>query len=308
MYDLIVIGGGPAALAATFYALGKRLNVVMVYEELGGKIGWLHSLGGIGQSDDLPGNELAHLLTVHTTAQPERTIDDRVLSVTTDGPIFQVHTKQHGVLHSHTVLVATGATPQRLDVPGADQVAEGGLGYSATTLAHLTRGQQVVVIGGTNRALSGAAELVDTAAKVYLVAPGALALSTPLGHALRQHPRVEILAGWDVTRLESYGSLIQVTIARQGQMRPLSADRVFVALGLVPNSEIVRDLVATDADGFIKVNALYQTSAPGLFAAGDVSSIFSENVLIAIGDGAHAAMVAYDYLLAQRLVKDVLER
>lgn len=308
MYDLIVIGGGPAALAATFYALGKLLNVVMVYEELGGKIGWLHSLGGPEQAADLPGNELAHLLTMRTLTQPERTIDDRVLAVTADGPIFQVRTEQHGVLRSHTVLVATGATPRKLDAPGTDQVSEDGLGYSATTLAHLTRGQRVAVIGGTNRALSGAAELVDTAAQVYLVAPDALALSTPLGQALRRHSRVEILERWSVTRLESYGSMIHVTIAQQGQQRALSVDRVFVALGLVPNSEIVRDLAVIDAEGFIKVNALYQTSAPGLFAAGDVSSIFSENVLIAIGDGARAAMVAYDYLLAQRLVEDVSER
>ncbi|HEY0736099.1 MAG TPA: NAD(P)/FAD-dependent oxidoreductase [Herpetosiphonaceae bacterium] len=308
MYDLIVIGGGPAALAAGLYAIGKQLNIVMVYEELGGKIGWLQSLVGPEQPPDLPGNEIAHLLMIRATTYPERAIEDRVLSVFTNGPIFNVLTEQHGVLHSRTVLVATGATPLQLDVPGAQQVGKVALSYSATTYAHLTGEQRIAVIGGTNRALSAAAELANTAAQVFLVAPGPLALSTPLGEALRQHPRVEVLAGWKATRIERDDPMITVTIAQGRHLRPLSVDRVFVALGLVPNSDMVRDLVATDSDGFIKVNAFHQTSVPGLFAAGDVSSIFSEQVLIAIGDGTRAAMAAYDYLLSERLVADVLER
>ena len=308
MYDLMVIGGGPAALAASLYARGKQLNVVMVYDELGGKIGWLQSLVGPEEPPDLPGNEIAHMLMIRATTDPDRAIEDRVLSVFTNGPIFNVVTEQHGVLHSHTVLVATGAAPQLLDVPGTEQVGAGELSYSATTYAHLTAEQRIAVIGGTNRALSAAAELAHTAAQVYLVAPGALALSTPLGEALRRHPRVEVLPGWEATRIERDGAMITVTIAHGGHRRPLSVDRVFVALGLVPNSDVVRDLVATDAEGFIKVNAFHQTSVPGLFAAGDVSSIFSEQVLIAIGDGTRAAMSAYDYLLSERLVADVLER
>jgi len=108
--------------------------------------------------------------------------------------------------------------------------------------------------------------------------------------------------------LERYAATINLMIARQGHQRSLGVDRIFVALGLVPNSAIVRDLVATDADGFITVNAFHQTSVPGLFATGDVSSSFTEQVLIAMGDGTRAAMVAYDYLLCERLVADVLER
>jgi thioredoxin reductase (NADPH) len=304
MYDLIVIGGGPAALAATFYAIGKQMNVVMVYEELGGKIGWLESLVGQGHAPYLPGNELVHLLTLRTTAQPGHTIDDRVLCVTTDGPIFNVHTQQHGVLHSHTVLVATGAAPLQLNVPGTEQIAEGGLGYSATTYAHLTTGQRVAVIGGANRALSGAAELVATAEQVYLVGASMRALITPLGQALCQHPRVEVLEEWEVRCIASHQKLITLTITRDGATRELDVDRVFVALGLVPNSNLVRDLGVTDINGFILVNAFHETALPGLFAAGDSSSLFSENVLSAIGDGARAAITAYDYLLARRLVAE----
>lgn len=308
MYDLIVIGGGPAALGALLYAIGKQMNVLMVYEELGGKIGWLQSLVGPEQPPDLPGNEIAHLLMIRATTYPERAIEDHVSAVFRNGPTFNVVTERHGVLHSRTVLVATGATPLQLEVPGTEQVGESALSYSATTYAHLSGEQRVAVIGGSNRALSAAAELAHIAAQVVLVAPGEPTLQTPLGETLRRHPRVEVIQGWEVTRIARDDSGIIVTIAHDGHRRRLSVDRVFVALGLVPNSDMVRDLVATDSAGFIKVTAFHQTSVPGLFAAGDVSAIFSEQVLIAIGDGTRAAMAAYDYLVSEWLVADVLER
>ena len=98
MYDLVVIGGGPAALAAAYFAAGKRLNAVMVYEELGGKVGWLESLTGPQQHAPLPGNELVHRLTVHITAEPGRMLDDRVLGVETTGDGFRLTTERHGTL------------------------------------------------------------------------------------------------------------------------------------------------------------------------------------------------------------------
>ncbi len=302
MYDLVVIGGGPAALAATFYAASKQLDVAMVYEELGGKIGWLQSLAGPDLHAYLPGNELAHLLTIRATTQGGRSIDDCVLSVTVSDSTFNIGTARHGTLQSRTVLVATGATPLQLQVPGVAELVEGSVGYSISTYAHVVRDQSVVVVGGTARALSGAAELATSARQVYLVAPNPVAMNAPLGQALRQHPKAELLDGWEVTGVVGAHEGIDVMVERQGQARTLSVQRVFVALGLIPNSAMVRSLVKTDANGFILVNRFHETSVPGLFAAGDVSSIFGEHVLTAIGDGARAAMTAYDYLLAQRVV------
>lgn len=304
MYDLIVIGGGPAALAAAFFAAGKQLNAIMIYEDLGGKIGWLESLVGPGYQPYMPGNELAHLLTVSATTRVDRSISDRVIRIEPVGANFTVVTANHGALQSRTVLLATGASPLPLDVPGAQRFAERGLGYSMTTHAHLVRGKQVAVIGGSLRALSGAAELAYTAGRVYLIAPDTLNLTTPLGQALRQRPNVTILEGYEVQALAGDDTLREVIVARNGQEQRLPVERAFVALGLVPNSQLVKDLVETDADGFIMVNAYHETSLPGLYAAGDVCSTFSEQVLIAIGDGARAARSAYDYLLAQWLVPD----
>ncbi|HEY0602019.1 MAG TPA: NAD(P)/FAD-dependent oxidoreductase [Herpetosiphonaceae bacterium] len=302
MYDLIIIGGGPAAMAAAFYAAGKQLNVVTIYEDLGGKIGWLQSLAGPSKEHYLPGNELMQLLTTRGLARDDAVLHDRVLRVAQGEDSYRVETQTYGVLESYTVLIATGAAPLILNVPGAQRFADRGLGYSLTTYAHLLAGQRVAVIGDTPRALSGAAEAAGTAAKVYLIVPDALDMTYPLSQALAQQPNVEIVQSAEVLELRGNNSVETLIVERDGERAELAVDRAFVALGLVPNSAIVRGLVATDANGFILVNAYHETTRPGLFAAGDVSSTFSEQVLIAIGDGARAAMSAYDYLLARRLI------
>ena len=274
----------------------------MVYEELGGKVGWLESLTGPQQRAPLPGNELVHRLTVHITAEPGRMLDDRVLGVETTDDGFRLTTARHGTLEARTVLVATGATPLPLRVPGAERFLEQGLGYSAATHAHLVAGQRVAVIGGGLRALSGAAEVAVTAAQVYLIAPSLRGSDRPLLRALAQCANVELLDGYEVRALHGAGSLESLRVDGDRGARELPIDRVFVALGVVPNSHVVANLVETDADGFIVVNPFHETSTPGVYAAGDVSTIYSEQVLTAIGDGARAAMTAYDYVLTERLL------
>jgi len=301
MYDLIIIGGGPAALSAAFYAAGKKLKLAVICEDVGGKIGWLESLTGPDQQQYLPGNELAHLLTVRAISQPQHFIHDRVTKVVKEQTTFYVTTEESGVLQAATVLIATGATPRPLDVPGAEHLVDRGLGYSSTTFAHLVENQRVAIIGDTNRAISGAAELARSAAHVLVIAARSLAHVGALGEALRRRPNVEVLEGAEVTALHGKQHVTAIEVAHQDQMRYIPVDRVFVALGLMPNSSIVSNIVETNADGFILVNAYHETSLPGLYAAGDVSTIFCEQVLSAIGDGARAAMTAYDYLLARWL-------
>lgn len=303
MYDLLIIGGGPSALAAAFFAAGKRLNAVMVYEELGGKVGWLESLTGPQRDAPLPGNELARLLTASITARPGGSIDDRVQGVENIGDGFRVSTERHGVLEARTVLVATGATPLPLQVPGAERFLEHGLGYSATTHAHLVAGQRVAVIGGGMRALSGAAEVAVTAEQVYVIAPSLRGGDRTLLQALEHRANVELLDGYEVRELRGGQTLEAVVVDGAESMRELPVERAFVALGIVPNSRLVANLVETDAQGFILVNPFHETRTPGLYAAGDVSTIYSEQVLTAIGDGARAALSAYDYVLSERLAQ-----
>jgi len=298
MYDLIIIGGGPAALSAAVYALGKQLNVLVVYESLGGKAGTQQYLRGQSGAGAMPGVEVARVLEREIAAQPERALCDRVTSVSTIEAGFQITTEHHGVYQSLAVIVATGTTPRMLDMPGAHELLGQGLGYSATTHAHLVAGKQVAVIGTTARALRGAAELVRTAARVYLIAPDAAGLDTPLAHTLQQRPNLEALAGYQVKAVNGPFNVESLVVERGDEHRWLRVEAAFVDLGLIPNSGIVQQLVQLDPAGFIRVDERNATTLAGLFAAGDVTTGFGEQVFIAIGDGARAALSAYDYLLA----------
>lgn len=298
MRDLIIIGGGAAALSASVYALGKQLDAVMVYEKIGGKAGTQQHLRGQSGDEYVAGAAAARALEQQVLAYPDRALCDRVTSVVKGDGVFQVATLQHGTLASRAVLVATGAVPRLLEAPGAAELLGQGLGYSATTHAHIVAGKPVAVIGTSVRALRGAAELARTATKVYIVAPETDGLDTPLGRALCQRPNVELIEGFQVKSVVGPFNVEALVLERGDEHRRVRVSAAFVDLGLTPNSAIVRRIAQTDAEGFIWVDELNATSLPGLFAAGDVTTAFGEQILIAIGDGARAALSAYDYILA----------
>lgn len=297
MYDLIIVGGGPSALAAATYTLGKQLNFLMVYQSIGGKAGARQQLSGAIEEEYLAGAEAVRAFERQITRQEGRALRDRVLAISKVSGVFRVETEHHGVQECEAVIVATGATPIMLDVPGARELLGQGLGYSVTTHTHLMSDKIVAVIGTTVRALRGVAELAQTAQQVYLIAPDATGLMTPLAKALRGRSNVQFFEGYAVQEVIGPFSVERLVVVRDDHTQALDVDAAFVDLGLLPNSGIVRQIVQTDPDGFIWVDDRNATSLPGMFAAGDVTTAFGEQVLIAIGDGARAALSAYDYLL-----------
>lgn len=298
MHDLIIVGGGAAAMSAAVYAFGKQLDAVMVFETIGGKAGTRQQLQGQANEEYVAGAEAARALERQLVANAPHMICDRVTAIHKHDGVFAVTTEQHGTLEGLAVLIATGANPVRLDAPGAAELLNQGLGYSATTHAHLVAGKPVAVIGATVRALRGAAELDRSAAHVYVVVPGEGELETPLGRALRQRPNVEVLEGYHVKAVVGPFNVAALVVERGEDHRRLRVNAAFVDLGLRPNSALVQQLAQTDEEGFVWVDERYATTLPGLFAAGDVTTSFGEQILIAIGDGARAALSAYDYILA----------
>ncbi|MDZ4717224.1 MAG: NAD(P)/FAD-dependent oxidoreductase [Roseiflexaceae bacterium] len=299
MYDLIIIGGGAAALSAATYALGKRLEVRIIYQNLGGKSGWRQNLTGQEGAEQLPASDAVRSLERYISMQAGVTLHDGVTKVTRYGDGFQIETFRNGTLEAHALIIATGAGPVRLDVPGAEELLGQGLGYSVTTHSHLLEGKTSAVIGSTTRALRGAAELSRTAAKVYLIIPNETNMVAPMINSLQQRPNVEVLVGYNVQEVVGPMNVEELVISHAGKTRRLAVDAAFVDLGLIPHSEIVKGLVQTDDQGFIVIDGHNRTTLPGLFAAGDVTTAFGEQALIAAGDGARAALSAYDYLLAR---------
>ncbi len=299
MHELIIVGGGAAALSAGMYALGKQLDFLMIYESLGGKAGWRQNLVGQEEVEYLAGEEAVRLFERKIAMQADHTLRDTVTSIRRSASGFEVETRNSGVMEAAAVIVATGALPMRLNVPGAQELLGQGLGYSVTTHAHLLAGKTAAVIGGTHRALRGVAELARTAEKVYLIVPESSPVPPPMMHAIGNRANVEILIGYTVEEVAGPMNVEEIVVVRDGQRRRIAIDAAFVDVGLKPQSECVRQIARTDQDGYIWVDERMATTVPGLFAAGDVTTAFGEQVLIAIGDGARAALSAYDYLLAR---------
>jgi thioredoxin reductase len=307
MYDLIILGGGPAGLTAMVYALRKRLEVLLITRNLGGKTNYRLQLPDVEHHLVINGEEIVGRFVNEVEYLDFARKMERAESVERAPGGYLVRTREGGEYTARSLILATGANARWLEVPGEKEYMMRGLCYSAVSYAPLFIGRDTVVIGDGNLALRAAAELAQIARQVTLVAPAHGELGGSLGQRLSSLPNVLILEGFNVERVEGDQYARSLVVKREGEEpRTLRASAFFVELGLTPNSRLVQGLVALDAAGRIQVDARNRTSAPGIFAAGDVTNVYAEQVLIAVGEGAKAALSAYDYLLEQPAQEPVM--
>ncbi|HLF28735.1 MAG TPA: NAD(P)/FAD-dependent oxidoreductase [Anaerolineae bacterium] len=299
MYDLIIIGGGPAGLTAAIYAIRKRLETLLISKDLGGKTNFTLELPDVELHNVISGQEIigkfrreieyldfAHVLD---GAEKVETLERGYTVTTTSGKRFT----------AKALIVATGARGRRLNVPGEKEFMMRGLCYSAVSYAPLFIEKRAIVIGDRPLALRAAAELAQVANQVTLVAPEPDKLDTPLGRKLRKTKNVTVLEGFQVREVKGDRFARSVVVGSDGDVREIEMDAAFVELELLPRSEAVAHLVELDPQGRVKIDAENRTSRLGIFAAGDVTNIHAEQVLISVGEGAKAALSAYEYLLKE---------
>lgn len=298
MYDLIIIGGGPAGLTAMIYAIRKRLNALLVSKDLGGKTMWRLELPWVEEYQVIKGLEVVNKFKSELEYLSFARHMEAVERVERREQGFCVITKGGGELMAKAVIVATGTKQERLGVPGEKEFLMRGLCYSALSYAPLFIDRKTAVIGDSELALRSTAELATVARHVTLIGTSAETLKSTLGDKVKNSPNVAILEKYQVTEVKGdrYAERLVVK-SPQGETREVEAEGTFIELGLVPNSQMVADLVKLDSQGRICVDCFCRTNVPGIFAAGDVTDTFAEQVLIAVGEGAKAALSAYDYLL-----------
>ena len=299
MYDLIIIGGGPAGLTATIYALRKRLNVLLITKDLGGKTNYRLQLPDIEHHLVINGEEVVSNFVNEIEYLDFSRVMDKVEKVEKVHDGYHVQIRSGLEYTARALLIATGANAQRLNVPGEKDYMMRGLCYSAVSYAPLFVERTTVVIGDTGLALRAALELAQICHQVTLVAPTHGDLDSELGKRLVTAPNVTLMEGYRVERVLGDEYARTLVIKKGADVRELHADAFFVELELLPNAGLVSHLADCDSKGRIKIDARNRTTAPGLFAAGDVTDAFAEQVLIAIGEGAKAALAAYEYLLEQ---------
>jgi alkyl hydroperoxide reductase subunit F len=295
MPELIVVGGGPSGLTAAFYAVRRRLEVLLVSPELGGQTRLQSALPGFEEHQVIRGNELVTRFAreLEYLGYPLRKAAVEKVSAADGG--FRVRLAaaesraadgttagQAGAageeLSARAVILATGCRPQPLGVEGEAALFQRGLYASAASYAHLFLDKSVLVVGQGPRAHAAAAELAASGARVRLLQPGERLLALRGGPERGQAPSVQ-------------------AVLETGEGRTtLAVDGVFNALEPSPNSGPVAGLAELDAAGYVRVDARCRSSRAGLFAAGDVTDVHREQVLVAVGEGAKAFLSAAEFL------------
>lgn len=307
MPELIIAGAGPAGLTAAIYAVRRRVDVLLVSPDLGGKTRFRPSLPGLEEHRVIRGadlvsrfiKELEYLQFAHRLESVERI--GQASSRESQESRFQVRLADGEELAARAVILATGCEAARLNVAGEKELFLKGVYSSAISYAHLFTDKAVLVVGDSPRALRAAAELALGASAVYLAGSFAKGSADPQAGKLKERlssdSRLTLLEGWRLREIRGAGFVQEALLeGPEGESRTLRIDGLFNELEPRPNSEPVSGLVELNERGFVRVDSRNRTSRPGLFAAGDVTDVHREQILVAIGEGAKAALSAMEFL------------
>jgi len=302
MRDLVIVGGGPAGLAAAIYGgRAMRKPLVIAGGAAGGQLTTVREIENYpGFPDGITGPELAGLLQRQAERFGAELMTDMVTGVDFGASPFRLQTEYSGDVEARAVIIATGTSKRKLGVPGEEEFIGRGVSYCATCDAFFYRGKTVAVVGGGNSALQEALELTRYAEKVYVIhRRSMMRAETLLVERALSHPKIEVLWQRIVDRIEGDQTVRALRLCepsgRQDEAE-LPVDGVFVYVGTTPNTEFLRGGIEMDARGHLAVDGFGRTSVPGVFAAGDCRKDVQEQVVIAAGSGAVAAMAAQEYL------------
>jgi thioredoxin reductase (NADPH) len=296
LYDVIIIGGGPAGLTAAVYARRANKSVLVIEKgSFGGQITQSPKVENIPGFVALSGNEFGEKLIEQAMEQGADIEVAEVLKVE-NGDIKVVKTDS-GDFEGKTVIVATGATHRLLGLEGEDKFIGEGISFCAVCDGAFYAGKTVAVIGGGNSALQEALMLSDLCKKVYVVQNlDRLTGEKKLSELLYQKENVEVILSSVVESIMGDDVLNGIVIKNGENRRTLIIDGMFVAIGLIPQNEIVSDVIALNSWGYVDAGESCVTSCAGIFAAGDCRSKRIRQVATACADGAVAALAACDYI------------
>ena len=256
MYDLSIIGGGPAGLTAAVYAIRKRLNLLLLTKDLGGKTNYRLALPWVQDYQVIRGLEIVNKFRSELEYLDFARHIEAVKNISQKNGSFGVTTKGGAELEAKAIIIATGARQVRMGVPGEKEFTMKGLCYSALSYAPLFIEKTTIVVGDEELALRSAAELSTVAKQVYLICNDESALETPVGHKLRAAENVTILRDHDIVEVQGdeYARKLRLRDPR-GTLVDYVADGMVVVKALAPNRDLVRDLVELDERGGIIVES-----------------------------------------------------
>ncbi len=304
MYDLMIVGGGPAGLSAGVYAARKQLSTLLISIDIGGQVNKTLGVENYIGYQFIEGPELIDKFQAQVSQFP---IDQKIGNVVSRlerlDDSFEAISEAGDKYQATAVIYAAGKSPRKLNVPGEVELTGRGVTYCAICDGPVFSGQRVAVVGGGNSAFEAALDMVKISEHVDLVSHSQLKSDAILIDKLSDAKNLTIFTEYKTEKIEGQdfvnGMLIEDL--KSGEQKQLDVTGIFIEIGLVPNSEPLKELIKLNKRGEVPINCSCETAIPGLYAAGDVTDVPEKQIVVAAGEGAKAALQAHRYL--QRLVR-----
>lgn len=302
MYDIIIIGSGPAGLSAAIYAQRACLDTIVIEKNgiSGGQVLNTWEVDNYPGFPGVTGFELSRQFREHANKLGARVVQDEVVQVELSGNVKKVVCEEE-TYEARCVILASGAHHRTLEVPGEEELRGAGVSYCATCDGAFFRGRTVAVVGGGDAALEDAIFFARMCEKVYIVhRRDKLRGAKRLQERLQVLENIEFVWNSETAAIEGNGQVeaLRLRQTQTGEERRLDVDGVFIAVGIAPESELYAGQLELDEQGYIRADESGQTSVPGVFAAGDVRTKALRQILTAASDGANCVASAERYLQA----------
>lgn len=299
MYEICIIGGGPAGMTAALYSARAGRNTLLLEEKtFGGQMAETSVIENMPGSPDAEGWELTMRFAQQVTELQVETVYQRAAKLESIPGGTRIITEDGSAYETKKLILAMGVRRRRLGVPGEDRLAGRGVGWCAVCDGAFFRDQTVAVVGGGNTALEDALYLAGICQQVHLLVRGdRFRGQDALQSRVRERDNIQVHFQTQVLEIQGENRVQGLLLEEQGRQIPLAVGGVFVAIGLSPAPELYQDLVATSPEGYILAGEDCRTSQPGVFAAGDIRQKEIRQIVTALGDGAVAAELAGRELL-----------
>lgn len=303
VYDVVIIGGGPAGLTAAIYCIRKKLTTLVIGGSLGGQAALTGEIQNYLGFSIITGPELVTRFREHVKSYKDIELLEgiRAKSIQKVSNIFEITTDNGKQFQAKAIIISTGEKPRQLHVPGEKEFTGKGVSYCATCDGPLFHGKDVVVVGGGNSGVEAALEIAPIAKKLYVIQNAeALTADAVMVENLKKKPNVEILTHASVSEIQGNNFVSQMVVTQNGTRTSIPCQGVFVEIGWIPSNDLVKNMLELNEKGEITINKDAETSVAGIFACGDVTDVHDKQIIIAAGEGAKAAISAFKYLIKQQ--------
>ncbi len=300
IYDLIIVGGGPAGITAGIYAARKKVKTLLLTSDFVGQTGKALHVENYPGFKSISGNELLQRFIEHLRQFEIETREQEAVEVKKTDQGFKIITKDNGSFATKAIIIASGRSPRMLNVVGEEEFIGKGVSYCPLCDAAFFKDKRVIVVGGGNSGFGAAMELIRYASKAFIFefAPQVRA-DEIIQEQAKASGKIEVFLNVQLKEIKGKGKVESVVYRNHAEKKEyeMPIEGVFVEIGSVPASNLVKELVDFSETGDVKIDPwTCQTRTPGVFAAGDITNIRHKQIIIAAAEGAKAALSAHEYL------------